>query len=73
MSTYPLRESGRAIADANGVATVRLGPKRTYERWQVESVAVESTSSTLVPELREYLGNPDLSHLTGTSYAPNQQ
>ena len=71
MSTYPLHEQRSTVADANGVATVKLGPTRTSERWLVESVAVESTSSKLVPELREYLGNPDLSHLTGTSRTGN--
>jgi hypothetical protein len=68
MKTLPMQESGRATADSSGVATVRLGPRRAFETWAIESVAIESTS-TLIPELREYLGDAVPSRLTGSSRA----
>lgn len=67
MPTYPLTASERAIADSNGVAIARIGPDRAFEKWHVTSVAVQSTSSTLVPELREFRNNPVESALLGTS------
>lgn len=67
MRQYSLLESGNAVA-SGGVATVRLGPRRAFERWLIESVAVQSTSTT-EPELREYLGEPSPSRMTGNSRA----
>lgn len=70
MPDYPLRESGSAVADSAGVATVRIGPTRAFEAWLVESVTVQSTSA-LDSELKEYLGDPAPSRLTGTSRIGN--
>lgn len=56
MPTFPLTETGRATADANGVATVTIGPQRAFERWHITGVAISSDSSTLLPELREFRG-----------------
>lgn len=70
MQTYPLRETGNAVADSAGVATVRIGPTQAFESWHVESVAVQSTSA-LESELKEYLGDPSPSRLTGTSRIGN--
>lgn len=43
-----------AVASASGVATVRLGPTRAGEKWQVRSMTVTNTSSVLSPEARIY-------------------
>lgn len=67
MRKFPFTASARAIADSSGVAIARIGPERAFEQWHITSVAIQSTSSTLVPELREFRNNPIESALIGTS------
>lgn len=71
MPSYPLAQSARATADSDGIATVRIGPRRAFERWHIKHVSVQSTSSTLVPELREYRGDVAESRLIGSSRSGN--
>lgn len=53
---YELYESGDAVADSAGKATVRLQPLRANERWHITRITVQSTSETLVPTCRIYRG-----------------
>lgn len=71
MPQLPLIEFGSATADNDGVATVTLGPQRAFEQWFIESVAVQSTSVTLTPELREYKGSISEGSLIGSSRIGN--
>jgi hypothetical protein len=64
----PLYESGRGTANASGVATVTIGPRRAFEKWQVTRVAVQSTSSVLVPTCRLYRGAAVASRLIDGTY-----
>lgn len=63
MSRNPLFESRRATADVNGRARVTLSPQRAFERWQVERITVQSTSSVLVPKCEIYRGAETASRL----------
>lgn len=67
MPTFPLIQSGRAIADSNGKAVITIGPERAYEKWHITSVAVQSSSTDLVPEVREYRQSEADSNLIGTT------
>lgn len=67
MPTFPLTQSGRAIANSAGKAVINIGPDRAYEKWHITSVAVQSSSSTLVPEVREYRQSEAESNLIGTT------
>lgn len=67
MPTFPLTQSGRAVADSNGKAVITIGPERAFEKWHVTGVAVQSSSSTLVPEVREYRQSEAESNLIGTT------
>lgn len=68
MSRVPLFESGRATVDASGIARVRMGPRRAFERWQLRRISIQSTSSTLVPEARLYSGGESTSNLIDGTY-----
>lgn len=68
MARYPLVESARAIADASGRASVRMGPRRAFEKWHINSATVQSTSSTDVPEVRVYRGAEAEGLLVGGSH-----
>lgn len=63
---FPLTQSASAVADSDGVAIATIGPDYAYEKWHITSVAVQSTSTTLVPEVREYKGAVG-GNLLGTS------
>ena len=68
MSRYRLSQSARATADASGKAVARLGPDRAFETWQIRTVTVQSTSSTLVPQARVYRNHEAVSALLGGSH-----
>ena len=68
MPETPLYESSSANADANGIARVSLGPLRGFERWDVRSTTVASTSSTLVPTCKLYRGGESPSRLIDGTY-----
>lgn len=57
MSNVPLSESATAVAGADGTARVKLGPLRSFERWDVASTTVASTSTVLVPTAKVYRGS----------------
>lgn len=46
----------------------QLGPDRAFERWEIRSVTVQSTSSVLVPEARVYRNHEAGSALLGGSH-----
>lgn len=66
-SEYQLVQSSSAVADANGTASVALSPSRAFEAWHVTSVSIQSNSSDLTPELREYKNSVSDTTLTGSS------
>lgn len=68
MSNVPLSESATAVAGADGIARVQLGPLRAFETWAVASTTVSSTSSTLVPTARLYRGAEQPSRLIDGTY-----
>lgn len=55
MTTSDLFESQSAVASSNK-ASVRIGPKRSFEDWTIERMTVTSDSSTLIPTLKVYRG-----------------
>lgn len=67
--TSPLSDSAQSgAADSTGKATALLGPMRAFERWIVTTVSVSSTSSTLNPECRIYIGSESPSNLVNGTY-----
>lgn len=68
MSNVPLSESASAVAAADGIARVQMGPLRAFEAWDVRSTTVSSTSSTLVPTTRLYRGAEQASRLIDGTY-----
>lgn len=70
MRKYPLAESGRAIADAAGVATVQLRSQIGGEWWEITSASV-SGDSTLEPQVKIYRGFISDSYIIGGSASGN--
>lgn len=68
MVETPLAESQTAVAGADGIARVSMGPLRSFERWDVRTTTVASTSSTLVPTARVYRGAESPSRLIDGTY-----
>jgi hypothetical protein len=54
--TVPLFQSAQATANAQGIAIAVMGPYQAFEKWQTQSVSVQSTSSSLVPRATHYRG-----------------
>jgi hypothetical protein len=68
MRTLSLTESGSAVFGSNGRASLSLGPSRSYEKWQIELTAIQTTSalSTTFKEYR-YTEAPN-NFIEGTSF-----
>lgn len=47
MATFTSTFSGSAIADATGVAVVRLGPERGGERWVVKRQTIQNSGNSV--------------------------
>lgn len=71
MKRVPLYQSAQAVADANGVAIAVMGPYQAFEKWQTQSVTVNSTSATLVPKASHYRGQQAPSRLINGTYSGN--
>lgn len=71
MSDYPLNESVTAVAGANGIARVQMGPLRSLETWEVVSTTVASTSTALVPTCKLYRGGEGPSNLFEGTFSGN--
>lgn len=69
-NNLPLAESGRAIADANGIATVTLRAARAGEWWRVKSSSI-SGNSVLEPTVKVYRGFVSESSIIGGSLTGN--
>lgn len=69
-SKYPLTESGRATADASGIATVQMRSAISGEWWRVKSTSV-SGNSALEPQAKVYKGFVSESALIGGSASGN--
>ena len=70
MKKYPLAESGRAIADAAGIATVQLRSQIGGEWWEITSATV-SGNSVLEPQVKIYRGFISDSFIIGGSASGN--
>lgn len=70
--TTELFESGRATADASGVARITLQPLTAFEKWRVSSMTVSSNSSPEVPTVKVYKGGETPSALIDGSYTGTQ-
>lgn len=70
MAPMPLYESGRAVADANGIATVELRSSIAGEWWRVKNASV-SGDSTLEPVVKVYRGFVSESSIIGGSLTGN--
>lgn len=70
MSTYPLLEYVRVVADAEGSAQGDTGPFRYGEAWTVRLVST-STTSTAESQLRVYRGVPSDTSLVLSTYSGN--
>lgn len=68
MSSVPLYESASAIAGADGIARVSLGPLRSFEQWEITNTTVSSASISLVPTARLYRGGEAPSRLIDGTY-----
>jgi hypothetical protein len=69
-SNLPLYESGRATADANGVATVTLRASRWGEWWRIKGSTVNG-NSVLEPQAKVYRGFVSDSAIIGGSNSAN--
>lgn len=69
-SNLPLYESGRATADANGVATVTLRSSIWGEWWRIKSASI-SGNSALEPQAKVYRGFVADSNIIGGSNSAN--
>lgn len=56
MQTVPLFTSAQATANAQGIAIAVLAPYQAFEKWQTQTVSVQSTSTALVPRATHYRG-----------------
>lgn len=54
MSTLELNRSSRAIADAAGVAEIRLSPPMMGEVWHIFGIAVSNNDNTNNPSCKVY-------------------
>lgn len=64
-----LSEYATGVANGNGIAIARVGPKRAFERWHITGVTIGSTSNTLEPECTVYLGAIGPSYRIGGTYS----
>jgi hypothetical protein len=63
-----LHESATAVANSAGKAIARLQPLRAFEKWFVESVAIQSTSTVKSPTFKIYKGSESPSSLVGGTF-----
>lgn len=66
---YQLTEYASAVADANGIAIARIGPRRSFERWHVTGVTVSSSSVALEPRVDIYRGGIGPAFKVGGTYS----
>lgn len=65
--TRPLRGHVSVVLDASGAGQVSFGPDRHGVQWDITRVAVQTSTSTLVPEARVYRDSVgDATFLSGT-------
>lgn len=69
-ASLPLYESGRAVAGANGIATVELRSAISGEWWRIRGSAI-SGNSVLEPSAKVYRGFVTESSIIGTSGSGN--
>ncbi len=67
-----LQEYRPATADANGRAVVIFQPLRSFERWHITLMNIQSTSSVKVPQFRAYRNAEGPSSLVDSTYDGNQ-
>lgn len=63
-----LSESNTAVANAAGKAVARLQPLRAFEEWRIETLAIDSTSSTKMPTFKSYRGSESPSNFIGGTF-----
>lgn len=69
MQTVPLYTSAQATANAQGIAMAVLAPYQAFEKWQTQTVTVQSTSTTLVPKASHYRGQNAPSRLINGTFS----
>ena len=72
-SSVPLNTSGNVVLDGSGNGIVTLGPN-VGQRWQLNSAAVRTSTATLFPTCKVYMGSGatiDAEFVDGT-YSGNQ-
>lgn len=69
--SIPVYQSATGTFDANGRATVSIGPTVYGARWNVTRLVV-STTSTAETQLRVYRGSEQASRLVDSTYTANQ-
>lgn len=72
MPKTPLYQSGSATADANGTATVMLGPLRAFEIWEITGSSVTNSSTTADPKCIVYRNHVAPSNIVGSTYSGRQ-
>lgn len=65
-----LAESGSVTLDASGNGTVTIGPYRANQVWKVSIISVMTSTATLSPQARVYLGSR-ATYLGGTYTGDN--
>jgi hypothetical protein len=70
MRNLPLAESGRAIANASGIATVELRSAKAGEWWKITNATVNGNSA-LEPVAKVYRGFVSDSNVIGGSLTGN--
>lgn len=67
----PVYQSASAVFDANGRASVSIGPTVFGIRWKINRLIV-STTSTAETQLRVYRGSEQASRMVDSTYTANQ-
>jgi hypothetical protein len=66
-----LDDFASTILDANGNGTARIGPRSSRQQWQVNNVAVYTSSTVNVPTATAYTGTPSPGSSLGGTYDGN--